>query len=170
MSDRSALPAPHPPALKQSPMMIAGVATMRMRRRVEVQQNCCRRIGLPGPGDEIAVPPGCRRLDLELEVAAVIGQPGRDLRPEDAGTQLVADTSRGTWVRTGDVLGAGTCGYGRLLELWAREGSGAHEPLGAGDRVALHVEGIGTLHNEIVAGVEPHPLPRAASRRIASQR
>ena len=29
-----------------------------------------------GPGDEIPVPPGCRRLDLELEVAAVIGRPG----------------------------------------------------------------------------------------------
>ena len=32
-----------------------------------------------GPGDEIPVPPGCRRLDFELEVAAVIGRPGRDL-------------------------------------------------------------------------------------------
>ena len=207
---------------------------------------------LTGPGDEIAVPPGCRRLDLELEVAAVIGQPGRDLSPQDAGAhiagytifndwsardlqmaemrlglgickgkdfantlgpwivtadeleahrdgdrlslelraevndrtlgvdnlanmawsfeELVAYASRGTWVKTGDVLGSGTCGYGCLLELWGREGSGAHEPLGPGDRVALHVEAIGTLRNEIVAGVEPHPLPRAASRRLASRR
>ena len=29
-----------------------------------------------------------------------------------------AYASRGTWVRTGDVLGSGTCGYGCLLELW----------------------------------------------------
>jgi 2-keto-4-pentenoate hydratase/2-oxohepta-3-ene-1,7-dioic acid hydratase in catechol pathway len=125
---------------------------------------------LTGPGDDIAAPSGCRRLDLELEVAAVIGQPGRDLRPEDAGAQLVAYASQGTWVRTGDVLGSGTCGYGCLLELWGREGSGAHEPLGPGDRGALHVEGIGTLRNEIVGGAEPHSLPRAASRRMASQR
>ncbi len=36
---------------------------------------------LTGPGDEIAVPPGCARLDFELEVAAVIGRDGRDLAP-----------------------------------------------------------------------------------------
>ena len=34
-----------------------------------------------GPGDEIAMPPGCVDLDLELELAAVIGRPGRDLAP-----------------------------------------------------------------------------------------
>ena len=36
-----------------------------------------------GPDDEIAVPPGCAALDLELEVAAIIGRPGTNLRPED---------------------------------------------------------------------------------------
>src|ERR1700758_2420977 len=29
-----------------------------------------------GPGDEIPVPPGSKDLDLELEVAAIIGRPG----------------------------------------------------------------------------------------------
>jgi 2-keto-4-pentenoate hydratase/2-oxohepta-3-ene-1,7-dioic acid hydratase in catechol pathway len=42
-----------------------------------------------GPGDPVAVPPGCRQLDLELEVAAVIGASGHDVTPEE-GEQLVA--------------------------------------------------------------------------------
>jgi 2-keto-4-pentenoate hydratase/2-oxohepta-3-ene-1,7-dioic acid hydratase in catechol pathway len=196
-----------------------------------------------GPDDEIPIPPGCHDLDLELEVAAVIGRAGRNLTPEEAGAhiagytifndwsardlqneemklglgickgkdfantlgpwivtadeienhrdgdrlalelraeinghglgtdslqnmawsfeELVSYASRGTWVRPGDVLGSGTCGYGCLFELWGREGPDAHAPLQPGDTVALHVEGIGTLENTVVAGVEPIPLPRA---------
>jgi 2-keto-4-pentenoate hydratase/2-oxohepta-3-ene-1,7-dioic acid hydratase in catechol pathway len=202
-----------------------------------------------GPDDEIAIPPGCRRLDLELEVAAVIGHPGRDLAPEEAGAhiagytifndwsardlqmaemrlglgickgkdfantlgpwivtaeelepyrdgdrldlelraevngsalgtdtlanmawsfpELVSYAARGTWVRPGDVLGSGTCGNGCLLELWGRRGRDFHPPLGPGDVVSLHVEGIGTLTNAVVAGVEPHPLPHARAGRRA---
>jgi 2-keto-4-pentenoate hydratase/2-oxohepta-3-ene-1,7-dioic acid hydratase in catechol pathway len=37
-----------------------------------------------GSGDEIEVPPRCERLDYELEVAAIIGRPGRDLTVENA--------------------------------------------------------------------------------------
>jgi 2-keto-4-pentenoate hydratase/2-oxohepta-3-ene-1,7-dioic acid hydratase in catechol pathway len=204
---------------------------------------------LTGPDEEIPVPPGCRRLDFELEVAAVIGRAGRDLAPEDAGEyiagytifndwsardlqmaemrlglgickgkdfantlgpwivtpdelegnrdgdrldlglraevngnplgsdtlanmawtfrELVSYASRGTWVRPGDVLGSGTCGNGCLLELWGRRGRDFHPPLGPGDVVSLHVEGIGTLSNPVVAGVEPHALPGARSDRRA---
>jgi 2-keto-4-pentenoate hydratase/2-oxohepta-3-ene-1,7-dioic acid hydratase in catechol pathway len=202
---------------------------------------------LTGPGEEIPVPPGCRRLDFELEVAAVIGRAGRDLAPDEAveyiagytifndwsardlqiaemrlglgmckgkdfantlgpwivtpdeldgyrdadrldvelraevnGTALGTDTlanmawsfpelvsyaSRGTWVQPGDVLGSGTCGNGCLLELWGRRGREFHPPLAPGDVVSLHVEGIGTLSNTVVAGTEPHPVPRARSGR-----
>ncbi|MBV9000235.1 MAG: fumarylacetoacetate hydrolase family protein [Solirubrobacterales bacterium] len=204
---------------------------------------------LTGPGDEIPVPPGCRRLDLELEVAAVIGRAGRDLTPEEAdkhiagytifndwsardlqmaemrlglgmckgkdfantlgpwivtpdelephrdgdrldlnmraevngiplGTdtlanmawsfpELVSYASRGTWVRPGDVLGSGTCGNGCLLELWGRRGREEPPPLGPGDVVSLHVEGIGTLTNSVVGGGVSHPLPPARSGRRA---
>jgi 2-keto-4-pentenoate hydratase/2-oxohepta-3-ene-1,7-dioic acid hydratase in catechol pathway len=206
---------------------------------------------LTGPGDDIPVPPGCRRLDLELEVGAVIGRAGRDLTPEEAGDyiagytifndwsardlqmaemrlglgickgkdfantlgpwivtpdelepyrdadrldlelraevngsalgtdtlanmawsfpELVSYASRGTWVRPGDVLGSGTCGSGCLLELWGRRGREEPPPLVPGDVVSLHVEGIGTLTNTVVAGVEPHPLPRARAGRRASR-
>ena len=202
---------------------------------------------LTGPGEDIPVPPGCGRLDLELEVGAVIGRSGRNLAPGEAGEciagytifndwsardlqmaemklglgmckgkdfantlgpwivtadeletfvdgdrldldlraeingtslgtdtlanmawsfpELVSYASRGTWVRPGDVLGSGTCGSGCLLELWGRRGRDFHAPLGPGDVVSLHVEGIGTLTNTVVAGVEPHVLPRARSGR-----
>jgi 2-keto-4-pentenoate hydratase/2-oxohepta-3-ene-1,7-dioic acid hydratase in catechol pathway len=204
---------------------------------------------LTGPGEDIPVPPGCRRLDLELEVGAVIGRSGRNLAPGEAveyiagytifndwsardlqmaemklglgmckgkdfantlgpwivtadeledyvdgdrldlelraeingsalGTdtlanmawsfpELVSYASRGTWVRPGDVLGSGTCGNGCLLELWGRRGRDFHAPLGPGDVVSLNAEGIGTLTNTVVAGVEPHVLPRARSGRRA---
>lgn len=37
-----------------------------------------------GTGDDIEVPPRCRLFDYELEVAAIIGTPGRDLTVESA--------------------------------------------------------------------------------------
>jgi 2-keto-4-pentenoate hydratase/2-oxohepta-3-ene-1,7-dioic acid hydratase in catechol pathway len=202
-----------------------------------------------GPGDDIEVPPGCGRLDLELEIGVVVGKDGRDLTPEQArehiagltiyndfsardlgarekrlglgwakakdfanalgpwivtldelepyrrgdryemelvasvnGTPLGRDSlasigwsfeemlvyaSRGAWLRTGDVLGSGTCGAGCLAELWGRNGRLEPVPLQVGDEVTLSVEGIGTLSNRIVAGVEPIPVPPA--RRLHAQ-
>ena len=81
--------------------------------------------------------------------------------------ELVSYASRGTWVRPGDVLGSGTCGSGCLLELWGRRGPDFHAPLGPGDVVSLHVEGIGTLTNTVVAGAPPHVLPAARTGRRA---
>ena len=196
-----------------------------------------------GPGDEIEVPPGCERLDLELEVGVVVGADGRDLTVERAGAhiagltiyndfsardhgarekrlglgwakakdfanvlgpwvvtldelegyrrgdryeielvaavngvplgrdslasiawsfeEMLAYASRGAWLRTGDVLGSGTCHAGCLAELWGRAGRLEPPPLAPGDEVVLSVEGIGTLANRIVAGVEPVPVPPA---------
>jgi 2-keto-4-pentenoate hydratase/2-oxohepta-3-ene-1,7-dioic acid hydratase in catechol pathway len=191
-----------------------------------------------GDGDEIEVPPGCERLDYELEVAAIIGTPGRDLsvdtaRPHIAGyaifndwsardlqgfdlklkmgwakgkdfastlgpwivtadelephrnadgrldltmtvwrngqqmgtdtlasaawsfEQMLVYASRGAWLVPGDVIGSGTCGSGCLGELWGRAGKVEPPPLAPGDEVKMTVEGIGTISNTIVAGVEP---------------
>ncbi|TWF95500.1 fumarylacetoacetate hydrolase family protein [Saccharopolyspora dendranthemae] len=41
-----------------------------------------------GPHDTIPVPPGCERFDFELEVAAVVGRPGRDLTVEQAAEHI----------------------------------------------------------------------------------
>jgi 2-keto-4-pentenoate hydratase/2-oxohepta-3-ene-1,7-dioic acid hydratase in catechol pathway len=104
------------------------------------------------------------RLDLELEVLLNGRRIGGDTLASMAWSfeELVAYASRGTWVRTGDVIGSGTCGGGCLAELWGRSGRREPLPLAVGDVVTMNVEGIGTISNRVVAGVETIPLPRAA--------
>ena len=50
-----------------------------------------------GPRDDIQIPPGCRDLDLELEVAVVIGRAGRNLTPEEAGSYIAGYTIFNDW-------------------------------------------------------------------------
>ncbi|MDI2029589.1 fumarylacetoacetate hydrolase family protein [Saccharopolyspora sp. TS4A08] len=52
---------------------------------------------ITGPFDDVAIPPGCRRMDFELEVAAVIGRPGRDLAPEQAREHIIGYTIFNDW-------------------------------------------------------------------------
>jgi 2-keto-4-pentenoate hydratase/2-oxohepta-3-ene-1,7-dioic acid hydratase in catechol pathway len=48
-------------------------------------------------GDDIEVPPRCRLFDYELEVAAIIGVPGRDLTVENAGEHIAGYTIFNDW-------------------------------------------------------------------------
>jgi 2-keto-4-pentenoate hydratase/2-oxohepta-3-ene-1,7-dioic acid hydratase in catechol pathway len=50
-----------------------------------------------GPADDVAVPPGCTRLDFELEVAAVIGRAGTNLSPAEAGAHIAGYTIFNDW-------------------------------------------------------------------------
>ncbi|MEU0640846.1 fumarylacetoacetate hydrolase family protein [Streptomyces umbrinus] len=50
-----------------------------------------------GAHDDVPVPPGCRRFDFELEVAAVIGRAGRDLSPEQAREHIIGYTILNDW-------------------------------------------------------------------------
>ena len=50
-----------------------------------------------GPADDVPMPPGSRMFDFELEVAAVIGRPGRDLTPEQARDHIVGYTIFNDW-------------------------------------------------------------------------
>jgi 2-keto-4-pentenoate hydratase/2-oxohepta-3-ene-1,7-dioic acid hydratase in catechol pathway len=50
-----------------------------------------------GAHDDVPVPPGCRLFDFELEVAAVIGAPGRDLTPERARENILGYTLFNDW-------------------------------------------------------------------------
>src|SRR6187401_1621698 len=43
-----------------------------------------------GDGDPVCAPHGCIELDYELELACVIGTPGRDLPPDDRALDCVA--------------------------------------------------------------------------------
>jgi 2-keto-4-pentenoate hydratase/2-oxohepta-3-ene-1,7-dioic acid hydratase in catechol pathway len=43
---------------------------------------------LCGTGAEVEIPPGCQAFDFELEIAAIIGAPGRDLTLADAAAHI----------------------------------------------------------------------------------
>jgi 2-keto-4-pentenoate hydratase/2-oxohepta-3-ene-1,7-dioic acid hydratase in catechol pathway len=204
-----------------------------------------------GPGEDIEIPPGCAELDLELEIAVIVGRAGRNIKPEDAGDyiagytifndwsardlqfeemtlglgtckgkdfantlgpwivssdelepyrngdrldigltakvngrqlgddtlanmawsfeELISYASRGTWLRPGDVIGSGTCGFGALLEVRARQGAEDNPYLKSGDVIELTAEGIGTLTNRVVAGVDRIDLPPARPGRLRSR-
>ncbi|MGW0783590.1 fumarylacetoacetate hydrolase family protein [Streptomyces sp. NPDC002913] len=103
---------------------------------------------------------GLLRLALTAEVNGEVI--GKDLLSNMSWTfeEMTAYASRGTRVVPGDVLGSGTCGNGGCLaELWGLRGEQDPPPLKPGDTVSLTVEGIGTLTNTVVPGVDPVPLP-----------
>ena len=97
-----------------------------------------------GPDVEIAVPPGCVDLDFELEVAAVIGRAGRDLRPEEAGAHIAGYTIFNDWsardLQLAEMrLGLGTCkgkDFANTLGPWIVTADEL-EPFRDGDRLDL---------------------------------
>jgi 2-keto-4-pentenoate hydratase/2-oxohepta-3-ene-1,7-dioic acid hydratase in catechol pathway len=50
-----------------------------------------------GPGEDVAVPPGCEELDYELEVAAVVGLGGRDLDADEAERHIAGFCVMNDW-------------------------------------------------------------------------
>ena len=97
-----------------------------------------------GPGDEIEVPPGCHALDLELEVAVVIGRPGRNLTPAEAAGHIAGYTIFNDWSAR-DLqfeemkLGLGICkgkDFSNTLGPWIVTPDEL-EPFRSGDRLDL---------------------------------
>ncbi|MFJ8109608.1 fumarylacetoacetate hydrolase family protein [Streptomyces sp. NPDC096132] len=105
-------------------------------------------------------------LDLEMTVTLNGRLIGRDTLANVSWTfeEMVAYASRDAWVRPGDVLGSGTCGWGALAEHWGRLGERVPPPLAPGDEVELTVERLGTLRNRVVPGRADIYLPRARKR------
>jgi 2-keto-4-pentenoate hydratase/2-oxohepta-3-ene-1,7-dioic acid hydratase in catechol pathway len=113
-------------------------------------------------------------LALDLRVSVNDVEIGQDLLSNMGWPfeELISYASRGTWVRAGDVLGSGTCGNGGCLaELWGIRGEAAPPPLRPGDVVEMTVEGIGTIRNRVVEGIELPPVRPARPRpRIRKRR
>jgi 2-keto-4-pentenoate hydratase/2-oxohepta-3-ene-1,7-dioic acid hydratase in catechol pathway len=108
---------------------------------------------------------GFLRLGLSVEVNGT--QVGRDLLSNMGWPfeDLIAYASRGTTVRPGDVLGSGTCGNGGCLaELWGSTGTRTPPPLKPGDVVTMTVEGIGSITNTVITGLDLQPIPGARIR------
>ncbi|WP_217553613.1 fumarylacetoacetate hydrolase family protein [Streptomyces sp. GbtcB6] len=105
-------------------------------------------------------------LDLEMTVTLNGELIGRDTLANVSWTfeEMIAYASRDAWVRPGDILGSGTCGWGALAEFWGRLGERTPPPLKPGDEVTLSVEGLGTVSNRIVPGRADAYLPRARKR------
>ncbi|WP_020662105.1 fumarylacetoacetate hydrolase family protein [Amycolatopsis benzoatilytica] len=117
--------------------------------------------------DELAHYESDGRYDLAMEVFVNDARIGGDTLANMAWTfaELIAYASRGTWVRPGDVLGSGTCGSGCLAELWGWHGERQPPPLRIGDTVRMTVQGIGTIHNTVIAGPPLHDVPPARRSR-----
>ncbi|HTF49796.1 MAG TPA: fumarylacetoacetate hydrolase family protein [Pseudonocardia sp.] len=104
------------------------------------------------------------RFDLTMSVSVNGTLIGKDSLANSAWSfpEMIAYASRGTVVRAGDILGSGTCGSGCLVELWGRNGGErVPPPLAVGDTVTMHVDGLGTIENSVVAGQPVHPVPTA---------
>lgn len=72
--------------------------------------------------------------------------------------QLLAFASRGTELRSGDIVGTGTVGTGSIMELSAVHGSDRYPWLKPGDEVLLEVAELGTLRGTVEAGAEVKAL------------
>jgi 2-keto-4-pentenoate hydratase/2-oxohepta-3-ene-1,7-dioic acid hydratase in catechol pathway len=106
-------------------------------------------------------------LALDMRVSVNGTEVGQDLLSNMGWPfeELISYASRGTWVRAGDVLGSGTCGNGGCLaELWGRRGELSPPPLQPGDVVEMTVEGIGTIRNRVVPGLQLPPVAPARPR------
>jgi 2-keto-4-pentenoate hydratase/2-oxohepta-3-ene-1,7-dioic acid hydratase in catechol pathway len=112
-------------------------------------------------------------LALDMRVSVNDVEIGQDLLSNMGWPfeELISYASRGTRVVAGDVLGSGTCGNGGCLaELWGRRGELSPPPLRPGDVVEMTVEGIGTIRNRVVPGIDLPPVAPARPRPRARKR
>jgi 2-keto-4-pentenoate hydratase/2-oxohepta-3-ene-1,7-dioic acid hydratase in catechol pathway len=98
-------PIPRPPSVRDFYAFEQHVKTARQGRGQEMDPDW---YALPvfyfsnphatyGPAYDVPIPPGCQALDYELEVAAVVGRSGGNLKPEEAEQHLVGFTIMNDW-------------------------------------------------------------------------
>jgi len=105
VSDLRLLAPIDPPSIRDFSVFEAHIEGIMMGAGAEVPESWYRSPfcyfsnpgAVTGPGDVISIPPGCSDLDLELEVAVVIGRAGRDLTPEQAADHIAGYTLFNDW-------------------------------------------------------------------------
>ena len=98
-------PIPQPPSVRDFYAFEQHVRTARERRGLEMDPDWyelpvfyfSNPSSLVGDGDAVAVPPDCKELDFELEVAAVVGRAGSDLDADDAAAHIAGFTIMNDW-------------------------------------------------------------------------
>jgi 2-keto-4-pentenoate hydratase/2-oxohepta-3-ene-1,7-dioic acid hydratase in catechol pathway len=104
-SIRLLAPVPTPPSVRDFYAFEQHVKTARQRRGLEMDPDWyelpvfyfSNPAAISGPSDEVAVPPGTEQLDFELEVAAIIGREGSNLRPEEAESHIAGFCVMNDW-------------------------------------------------------------------------
>ncbi len=98
-------PIPRPPTVRDFYAFEQHVRTARARRGLAMHPDWyelpvfyfTNPYAILGPEDDVAVPPGCRELDYELEVAAIVGRAGANLTPAEAETYVAGFTILNDW-------------------------------------------------------------------------
>lgn len=98
-------PIPRPPAVRDFYAFEQHVKTARRRRGLDMDPDWyelpvfyfSNPYAVNGPGDDVPIPAGCREMDYELEVAAVVGRGGADLDPDEAERHIAGFTVMNDW-------------------------------------------------------------------------
>ena len=110
--------------------------------------------------DELEPRRAGRAFDLEM-LASVNGRPYSKGNAADlywSFGQMISYASRGTQVRTGDVIASGTVGTGCILELSTVHGGDQYPWLASGDEVRLEADLLGAITARITDPPPLHPL------------
>lgn len=110
--------------------------------------------------DELEPRRAGRAFDLGMS-ASVNGRPYSKGNADDlywSFGQMISYASRGTEVRTGDVIGSGTVGTGCILELSTVHGRDQYPWLRPGDEVHLEAELLGAITARVTEPQPLHPL------------
>src|SRR6266496_3988070 len=98
-------PVPRPPSIRDFYAFEQHVRTARHRRGLEMDPDWyelpvfyfSNPAAVTGPHDEVRMAPGTAQWDFELEVAAIVGRAGRDLRPEQAERHIAGFCVMNDW-------------------------------------------------------------------------
>src|SRR5437879_2690607 len=98
-------PIPRPPTVRDFYAFEQHVRTARQRRGLDMDPDWYQLpvfyfsnpYAIVGPDDDVAIAPGSREMDFELEVAAVVGMGGADLDPGDAERHIAGVCVMNDW-------------------------------------------------------------------------